>query len=339
MRCFYLIFCLFFIQGPSFSQSLLPEVQKIVYLDAEMDFRNTPGFLFGIITPDTLEIFSFGVGSLEDSLPIQPEAIFELGELTQVFTATLTQQMESRGLINLDSTLSGYLDALPPDCPCGLLTLRQLLQHCSGLPRFPPNFGDEEAFPENPYAHFTQSDLLNFCLQWAGPENLPSGYAFSNLNYALLGLALEKAAGQPYSQLVSPILPIPSQQPVPGYRGGTLDPAIPWETGAMKPAIGLRASMGDLLTFLNELSIMPQMLDESIPTQIRDNTRMGFGWHVIYPRKKIAVLAHTGATGGHRAYMAFVPATRTGVVSLSNSPYGLQGAEMLILRMLNKNWK
>ncbi|MCB0684024.1 MAG: hypothetical protein KDC32_24430, partial [Saprospiraceae bacterium] len=56
-------------------------------------------------------------------------------------------------------------------------------------------------------------------------------------------------------------------------------------------------------------------------------------------KKYYPVWLHTGATSGCRAYVALVPQTRTGVIVLSNSPYGLGGLGWQLLRMLNHDWK
>jgi CubicO group peptidase (beta-lactamase class C family) len=75
------------------------------------------------------------------------------------------------------------------------------------------------------------------------------------------------------------------------------------------------------------------------PSGIHRNTWAAMGWHVLRHRKRPDIVTHTGSTAGHRATIAFVKETKTGVVILSNSPFGHNGLEFSILRMLNDDWK
>lgn len=333
------------------------EIGKIIAFDAEIDFERTPGLVVGLVWGDSSFLFPYGVASLEDSSAINGELGFELGEFTQVFTAALVMKLAEKGLVDLDAPLSSLLGLNTIDANAGKITLRQCLNHTSGLPRFPPDFGELEHSTEDPYANYSKDHLLSFFKGFEMPSPPPQAYSFSNLNYALLEMALEKALRKPFTEIINSALLLPlalgqtgmetdSMQFAQGY-GQNGKPAPLWNPASHQAAFGLKSTPDDLLRWMHFLlhpspewaAVFSELYAQPVPTGIRKNTLAGYGWHIFYPKKKVRVLVHTGSTGGYMAYMAIDPETKTGVFVLANSPYGVRGLGMLVLGMLNNGWK
>ena len=336
------------------------EIQKIITFDAEIDFEQTPGMWVGIVWGDSSYLFNYGVASLEDSLPLTPGHLFELGEYTQVFTAALSVKLAEEGYIDLDSSLTGYLGIKHGDPALEAITLRQCLHHTSGLPRYPLDFGEKEISSQDPYSGYTKEDLLHFLKEYSMAASTPPAYNFSNINYALVEIALEKALGMPFEELMydKMLNPLGLSQThfytpqndqalyAQGYNAAAR-PVPLWSPASHQGAFGLRSNALDMLSWMQYLlapppelaSVFSELYRKSVPTGIRKNTHMGMGWHLLYPKKRRRVLVHTGSTSGYMAYMALVPETQTGVFILANSPYGTKGLGFLVLRMLNNNWK
>jgi CubicO group peptidase (beta-lactamase class C family) len=333
------------------------EIGKIIAFDAEIDFERTPGLVVGLVWKDSSFLFPYGAASPEDSSAISGDLGFELGELTQVFTAALVIKLAGKGLLDLDATVSEMLGLDAIDGNAGKISLRQCLNHTSGLPRFPPDFGELEHSTEDPYASYTKGHLLEFFKDFEMPSPPPQPYAFSNLNYALLEMALEKTMGKPFSEIINEelLLPLALEQTgmetdsflfVQGY-GQNGKPAPLWSPASHQAAFGLKSTPQDLLRWMHFLlhpgpewaAVFSELYARPAPTGIRKNTLAGYGWHIFYPKKKVRVLVHTGSTGGYMAYMAIVPETKTGVFVLANSPYGVRGLGLLVLGMLNNGWK
>ncbi|MBR9920881.1 MAG: beta-lactamase family protein [Bacteroidetes bacterium] len=318
---------------------LRKEVDKLVYLDAQIKFERTPVFLMGVIWQDST--FFLGYSSEEnDSIPIPgPESLFEIGEVSQLFLAELALQL-------LDPEMS-IGDPLSLDSD---LTVDQLLSHHSGIPRFLPHFGDKEKSTNDPFANLTYEDVTDWLDNSAFDEK--PGYLFSSLNYVLLARLLEANQELSYDSLLRQRLLDPLNLSdtgfdfadsllVPGLDKGQ-QPAAPWSISDMSPAQGLKSSAGDLCQFIRYL--MENNRFESLeaiqkPTGIRKNTRISYGWHVLRQKRYYPIFLHSGATSGYRCYVAVVPETETAVVVLSNSVYGLGGIGFLTLRMLNNYWK
>jgi D-alanyl-D-alanine carboxypeptidase len=331
---------------------LKQEIRKIMVFDAETDFQQTPGVLMGVLLPDTTYHFSFGVGNPEDSIPLQATDLFELGAFSQVFTALLTIKLVEQGLLSLDQPLARLLsDASFSDAQLAGCTLQDLLRHQTGLERIPMGIGQDLSLEENLYQHFTNEDLLDY-LQTASIDQ--QTYQYSHLSYAVLGLIIEQRVGKSPTDLVDSLVFSPlglqntgfqvSGNWAPGFTTGGKKVEPNRHYGSFAPSLGMVSNLEDLSSFaswmLSENNPWRQTLvTETIPTGVRKNTRMGMGWHVIAPKKKVQVLVHTGTGSGHRVYMALVPATQTGVIVLSNSPHGLNGVGWLTLRMINQNWR
>ena len=63
------------------------------------------------------------------------------------------------------------------------------------------------------------------------------------------------------------------------------------------------------------------------------------GWYRFLPKKDFPVYVHTGRTSGHSSMFAFSRNTKTGVIVLSNSSAGTDDLGLLILRMINSQWR
>jgi CubicO group peptidase (beta-lactamase class C family) len=115
---------------------------------------------------------------------------FRIGSITKMFTAVAVMQLVERGKIALDAPVATYL----PDAPhAGEITVRQLLQNRSGL----WNYADE-AFSSGAVSKPTTPQAI-LTLAAAHPLTSTPGthYAYSNTNYVVLGLIVERASGRP----------------------------------------------------------------------------------------------------------------------------------------------
>jgi D-alanyl-D-alanine carboxypeptidase len=122
------------------------------------------------------------------------------GSVSKQISATLVMMEVERGTLSLDDTVASRLPAFPnPDT--GAATLRQLLQHTSGL----PNPDAEGAAGEANFFHRPDpaaggpADALGFC---AGPRARPTGtFAYNNCDTIVLGAVLEAATGLSIGEL------------------------------------------------------------------------------------------------------------------------------------------
>ncbi|MBW4045173.1 MAG: beta-lactamase family protein [Acidobacteria bacterium] len=138
----------------------------------------------------------YGEANLEWNIPNAPDVKFRLGSLTKQFTATLVLLLQQEGRLHLEDPVNKYL----PDAPktWERITLANLLGHTSGI----PNFTDDKEFETwrmNP--HTSAEELAFFRDKPLGFEP-GTKFAYSNSNYEVLGLVIEKASGQKYGDLL-----------------------------------------------------------------------------------------------------------------------------------------
>ena len=128
--------------------------------------------------------------------------VFEIGSMTKVFTALLLADMALKGEIALDDPVEKYLPdgATMPVRNGKAITLRHLTMQNSGLPRLPDNM--PYADPEDPYADYTEQNLLDFLAGYELPRDPGAEYEYSNLGVGLLGHVLARAAGKDYETLL-----------------------------------------------------------------------------------------------------------------------------------------
>src|SRR5690606_36306822 len=82
------------------------------------------------------------------------------------------------------------------------ITVRQLLQHTSGLPDDLPGFATPQEYEERRYDAYTPRQIVARAMEH--PPDFPPGaeWGYSNTGYVLLGMVIEEAAGRPWHQEV-----------------------------------------------------------------------------------------------------------------------------------------
>lgn len=325
---------------------LKSQIERAIKYENRYDSTQTTGLIIGCIDHDSSWIFPFGHISKENNLKPDAATFFEIGSLTQTFTAANIHFLVRQGILNYDSTVNIYLKP-EQRFPAGdKITLLNLLTHTSGLPKLTDDWGAFEEDKQQPFAYYTEGAFFNFLKNHDTTEWKQGQYLFSNLNFALAGRILEnKNTDELWWQ------PFVDKSDIVFAQGYNLaGQAVPiWDVADIfESAVGGCSNMNQLLGFVQwQLNVdsldRKQLLEETqkaiFPTKINKNTFMGKGWHVFKERNSFPICIASGATGGHSVAIAFMPQTKTGVVILSNSR-AIQGVlAITILKVLNNNWK
>ncbi|MFJ5922520.1 serine hydrolase domain-containing protein [Kitasatospora sp. NPDC092948] len=145
-----------------------------------------------------------GTGDPATGRPVKADGEFRIGSITKVFTATVLLQLAAEHRIDLDGTVQQYLPhTLPDGYPD--VTVRQLLNHTSGLPnglgKFPDD-GTPEWFAAHASDSFTPQEVVERVM--TGPKQFEPGTAqqYNGVNYFLAGLLVERITGHSYGQEV-----------------------------------------------------------------------------------------------------------------------------------------
>ncbi|MDG9692129.1 serine hydrolase [Streptomyces sp. DH17] len=150
-------------------------------------------------TPDGHWHGSAGVRDLAGDRPARPDARFRAGSVTKVVTAATVLRLAAQDEIDLDAPVQGYLPDLFTREFEQPISVRQLLNHTSGIK---PGDGLGDDFAEV-YAHRFETLTPQRVAASAiakGPEDFTPGtrQQYLNINYTVLGLLIEKVTGRSY---------------------------------------------------------------------------------------------------------------------------------------------
>ncbi|MEU5977858.1 serine hydrolase domain-containing protein [Streptomyces sp. NPDC047315] len=169
----------------------------------------TPGALARVTTGDGRWFGEAGAADLATGEPRRADDRFRVGSLTKTFTATVLLQLEAEGLLSLDDSVERWL----PGVVRGRghdgrkVSLRQLLNHTSGIFNYNRDAGfladfTGEPFLKNRYKGATPEQLVEIGLAHP-PEFAPgTGWSYSDTNYILAGMVIERATGRSYASQV-----------------------------------------------------------------------------------------------------------------------------------------
>ena len=158
-----------------------------------------------LLATDDRVVFLCGVNAVETdgTTRVNEYTIFEIGSVTKTFTATAVLQLWEQGKLDLDDPLGKYF----PEFEKGAgITIRRLLHMQSGLRRefFPAEDleNDHDLLKKYYTDGFSDEELLAALFE-AEPGHVPeTGYEYSNVNYTLLAMIIEKITGKSYGAYI-----------------------------------------------------------------------------------------------------------------------------------------
>ncbi|HEY3216283.1 MAG TPA: serine hydrolase domain-containing protein [Candidatus Eisenbacteria bacterium] len=340
---------------PAQAESGDPALRTSIALDlgARIDSLPCAGVVVGVVQPTGNQVFGFGRKSVHGDAPPDGETVFEIGGMTQVFTATLFARMVEKGIVRMDQPIQ----ALVPDTVSvptrqgHAIELWHLATWSSGLPRLAKNPASPifDLFP--PYSRVgppRSTRWLYDLLSSLEIEHAPGTHVDdSDLGMGLLGHVLGRVSKTDYETLLQRELCGPLglrdtrvrlTPPMQGrlaegmrmgygsYRGWYVaSPAYRWPRGAIPGAGDLCSTANDLLTLLRaHLAGFPlaSALAETRRPHLRVEGRpeIGLGWFIEGVPEGAPIVWQHGTSGACRSYMAFAEGRGAGVVVLANVP-------------------
>ena len=201
-----------------------------------------------------------GKGSLETGQAPPMDGEVRVGSNTKTFVAVVVMQMVQEGKVGLDEPIETYLPGLirGEGVDGSRITVRQLLQHTSGLPEYTdttPGSGDIFQIKDH---YIPPRDLLDTALGKPAAFEPGTQWAYTNTNYVVLGMLVERVSQRPVGEQIDQRIvkklglshtyfPAPGEEKIRGTHpqgyhlsaGGKLeditemDPAWAWAAGAM----------------------------------------------------------------------------------------------------------
>ncbi|MDV7134657.1 serine hydrolase domain-containing protein [Williamsia muralis] len=200
--------------------------QKV--LDDTRNHAGFPGVIAQVASPDGTWTGTSGtIGQGKTQAPAVTDKT-RIGSLTKTMTATVLLQLVQEGKLSLDDTIGKYVPGMPNG---DVATLLQLSDMTSGIPSYTKSDAIVNKFFANPEYAWPPQELVD------GVKGLPAdfapgqGWEYSNTNYVLLGMVIEKVLGQPIADVFEQRLFGPLGMADTSFPGGSTEIGDPHMDG------------------------------------------------------------------------------------------------------------
>ena len=316
--------------------------QQVDQIFAPFNRPGSPGCSLGVIR-DGAFVYrkSYGQASLELNVLLSPESVFYVGSISKQFTAASVVLAAEQGSLSLDDDVRKYIPDLPDYGH--KITLRQMLNQTSGLRDF---FSLIYFSGRDPADFNSPAEILKLIESQRGLNNTPGDeWVYSNSNYFLLGIVLERATRKTLAQFAEENIfrplgmthtrfyddasaVVPGRVPAyyPDENGKFL---VGWSTTySIVGGGGLMTTVDDLLkwddNFYSNRLGKGTLLKELETAGVLNNgkqTMYGMGL-MLENYRGLPVVEHDGSLFGYRADMLRFPAQKFSVICLCNLSSG-----------------
>jgi CubicO group peptidase (beta-lactamase class C family) len=312
--------------------------QQVDQIFAAYNQAGAPGCSLGVIRDGSFVYRkSYGAASLELGVPLSPQSVFYVGSVSKQFTAASIVLASEQGLLSLDDNVRKYIPELPDYGHT--ITLRQILNQTSGF----RDLFDLIYFSGHDVAEFNApSKILKLIEQQKGLNNLPGAeWVYSNTNYFLLAVVLQRASGKTLANFAAENIFRPlgmahssfyddASVVVPG-RVAAYDPGtngrflVDWSTTyAVVGGGGLMTTVDDLLRwdnnfYANRLGKGGLVKALETPGVLNDGNKIAYGMGLVPGNYRgLPIVEHNGAMFGYHADLLRFPNQKFTVICLCN---------------------
>jgi dipeptidyl aminopeptidase/acylaminoacyl peptidase/CubicO group peptidase (beta-lactamase class C family) len=298
---------------------------------------------------DELVEAAHGVLHVGTGAPVTTDALFQIGSITKVWTATVAMMLVEEGLLELDTPVVEVLPELrlaDPDTTKAV-TVRQLLTHTSGI--------DGDVFTDTGRGDDCLQRYVDLLADTGQNHPVGATWSYCNAGYVLLGRVIEKATGQTWDRamrerLFTPLglartVTLPEEAllfaTAVGHdeRDGQPVPAPVWSLPrALGPAGLITAPAADLLAFAR-LHLTGGLAADGTRLLAADTVAAMAAHHADLPDKHILgdswglgwirfgwdghrLIGHDGTTLGQQAFLRVLPEQGLAVALLTDGGHG-----------------
>ena len=332
--------------------SLTPEIQAQIDSTAQEVLASTgaPSASIAIVKDGKIAYLqAYGEAKLDPKTPARPEMRYSIGSISKQFTATAILMLAEQGKLSLDDPVSRFVPNLTRG---NQVTIRQLLSHTSGYQDYWP----QDYVPPFMLQPVTADKILDL---WARkPLDFDPGtqWQYSNTNFVLAGLIVEKVSGMPLLDFLSRRIFTPlgmksvmnidqnhlTKTDATGYARyalGPLRPAVKEGKGWLFAAGELAMPAEDLakwdIGIIDQRLLKPAFYHEFATEVVLKNglgTQYGLGVDVRKEQGHRA-LEHGGEVSGFVAENVVLPDDRVAVIVLVNQD-SIGASDMIAHRIL-----
>lgn len=322
--------------------------------------KGLPGIVLLIKDAEGTWYSASGKADIAEGIAMQPCHVAKVASLTKIFMGVLTFKLVEEGKIDLDKKVSEYLSTadLKDIANADKVTVRQLMNHTTGIFDVIKDNNFYLSVLNNPPAHRGQYDILQFVRGKAPAFESGTQEGYSNTNTLLLSMVIDKATGQPHAQLLRERVfqplgltnsyyfyhdALPKFGVAQGYydlyNNGTLANVSSYNTGSGNGYTGLYTNVFDLLTFSSALfeqqslvatQSLAQMLRFDMPLEEGAERLLGAGTMKDFIKRNNSneyAWGHRGRDLGYSADLFYFPEKGQTMILIVN--YGTDGESKL----------
>ncbi|MFJ5774133.1 serine hydrolase domain-containing protein [Streptomyces sp. NPDC093094] len=329
--------------GPAAAAPAAPDIAGLRSVLSTARRQGAPGAMARIDDHGTVHRVASGVADRGTGRALATTDRFRIGSVTKVFSAVVLLQLVDEGRLKLDTPVNRHLPGLLPD---DAVTVRHVLSHRSGL----YDYTDEmfartvPGFEAVRNKVFTYRQLVDRSLRHARTGRAGGAYAYSNTNFVVAGMLIEKLTGQDVgtayrTRIIEPLnlrdtSYVHPATALPGtYARGYLTPD---EAGARlvdatRQTASWAQSAGALVSTAKDLNVFTSALlrgELTSSTALRQMTRWttvnstqayGLGLRRRDLSCGVSVYGHTGAVQGYYTYAFTSKDGRRSLAALANT--------------------
>jgi CubicO group peptidase (beta-lactamase class C family) len=268
---------------------------------------------------------SVGYSDVDQKVPLQQRPHLHIGSISKMFTATMIMQAMEEKKLSLDTKLSAYF---PKVKNADQISIDQLLRHQSGIHNFTSDDDYQKWYtqPQTPVAMLQRIEALDS--DFAPGETTK----YSNTNYVLLSLILEKIYKKPYADLLKQKVATPLGLKD-TYYGGKIDtkkgeaysynytnrwvkeaetdPSVPLGAG------GVVSTPADLIRFEEGIFSTKLVKPETLEQMKTKKDVFGIGMFA-FPFNEKQGYGHDGAIDGFSSMVGYFPDDKVSFSFISN---------------------
>lgn len=316
----------------AYSDSLKNNITSVTYIDNE----------------DQYQTYILSSKETNNNSPI-----FQIGSVSKLFVTHILCKLVSDGDLTMKTTLKEMLPfVLYKDTNIANITMEQLANHTSGLPRLPINIFVGQTDSLQPYENYTATMLYNFLGHYSLVRKAGESYEYSNLGVGLLGhildlylhknkqISLDKYIENEIFDKVGmkdtglELTKSQEKRLAQPYRENEKVPA--WKFDVLKWAGAYYSTTPDLAKFLYQYITDTPVFDKrviemekKITFAVNPSMKLSYGWHITPLYDKL-VYWHNGNTYGNSAFIGYTADGRL-ISMLSNSNRVLDNVAVDIL--------
>ncbi len=175
------------------------------YLNTYRDAEHISAVSLAVTFPGSRQGINLAVGNAfyGGGPTISPYALWQIGSNTKAFTSVLVLQLEAEHKLSINDTLGKWLPQYPA---WSGVTIKQLLNMTSGIPDYTYAADYWNAVAAAPKGKFSAAQLVSFATSLLATH----GYSYSNTNYILAQMIIERASHSNYrgrllGQIINPL--------------------------------------------------------------------------------------------------------------------------------------